>query len=178
MAIYGFYTYLLSENPDEEISAIITKRYKSWRSGVRNRYESNPWNISVNSWGFWWGSFNTIHGSPQDMIVGNYAIGDDLSEAERLSSDALSFIMGENPLRKSFVTGHGDDSIAQTFSNIWSAGNYFPNGYMPGEINNSEGNILSKYPIKCYTDEPFDWVTNENAIYWNAVLVFNAAVQD
>ncbi len=178
MAIYGYYTYLLSDNTDEEISALITKRYKSWRSGVRNRYEANPWQVSINSWGFWWGSFNTILGSPQDMIVGNYAIGDDLSEGEQFSADALNFIMGENPLRKSFVTGHGDDAIAQTFSNIWSAGDNFPDGYMPGGINNSEGNIISKYPMKCYTDEPFDWVTNENAIYWNAVLVFNAAVQD
>ncbi len=31
--------------------------------------------------------------------------------------------------------------------------------------------------MKCYVDEPFDWVTNENAISWNAVLVFSAASQ-
>ncbi len=177
MASYGYFTYLLSDNTDEEITGIITKKYKSWRNGVRKRCEANPWQVSINDWGFWWGSFNTILGSPQDMIIGNYAIGDELSEAEKFSSDALNFIMGENPLRKSFVTGHGDDCIEQTFSSFWEAGEGFPDGYMPGGINNSEGEILSKYPMKCYTDEPFDWVTNENAIYWNAVMVFNAAVQ-
>ncbi len=177
MAAYGYFTYLLSENTDEEIVTTITKKYKSWRNGVRKRYEANPWKVSINDWGFWWGSFNTILGSPQDMIIGNYAIGDDISEPEKFSEDALNFIMGENPLRKSFITGHGDDCIAQTFSSFWAAGENFPDGYMPGGINHSEGKILSRYPMKCYTDEPFDWVTNENAIYWNAVMVFNAAVQ-
>ncbi len=177
MAIYGYYTYLMSDGCDEQISQEITKCYKTWRKGVRSRYEANPWSVAINEWGFWWGSFNTILGSAQDMIIGNYVIDDDETDSKTISADALNFIMGENPLRKSFVAGHGDDGILQTFSNFWESGEGFPDGYMPGGINSLEGEILSKYPMKCYTDEPFDWVTNENSIYWNAVLVFNTAAQ-
>ncbi len=178
MAYYGYYTYLLSENADSTAKAEITEKIRQWQKGAVSRYQSNPWNISLKEWNFWWGSFNVVLGTPQDMLVGAYVLKENFSQAVQMSADALHFILGENPMRKAFVTGHGEDAISCTFSNIY--GNHekgFPAGYMPGGMNAYDGAIISRYPIKCYVDEPFDWLTNENAIYWNAVLVFNAAAQ-
>lgn len=47
---------------------------------------------------------------------------------------------------------------------------------MPGGVNSYNGGIISRFPLKCYYDSANDWFTNENAIYWNAVMVFNSAL--
>jgi len=44
---------------------------------------------------------------------------------------------------------------------------------MPGGINLANDGIILRLPIKCCIDDPGDWFTNENAIYWNAIMVFN-----
>ena len=81
-------------------------------------------------------------------------------------------------MRKSYITGMGEDHIKCTFSNFYDGNSPdgVPCGYMPGGINSANGGIISKFPVKCYIDDPGDWFTNENAIYWNAVMVFNTAV--
>ncbi len=177
MAYYGYFTYLLSDNADPEIKAEIDKRFGQWAAGAKSRCENNPWDVPLSEWSFWWGSFNMVLGTPQDMLVGCYVLGRDSTAAAAMSGDSLSFILGENPMRKSFVTGNGEDAISCTFSSFYGNRDSFPDGYMPGGMNAYDGSIISQYPMKCYVDEPFDWVTNENAIYWNAVMVFNAAAQ-
>ena len=105
-------------------------------------------------------------------------LGLDTSDAEKVSQDAVNFITGVNPMRKCFITGMGEDPIKCTFSNIYygDSSDGVPSGYMPGGINSYNGSIISRFPLKCYYDSANDWFTNENAIYWNAVMVFNSAL--
>lgn len=177
MGIYGYFTYLLCEDKDNETVEMIEKKFGSWKKSVIKRYDENPWNIAINEWGFWWGSFNTILGNSQDMYIGNYLLGLD-NEEQNITQDAVNFILGVNAMRKSYITGMGGDHIKCTFSNFYDGNSPdgVPSGYMPGGINSANGGIISKFPIKCYIDDPGDWFTNENAIYWNAVMVFNTAV--
>lgn len=176
MGIYGYFTYLLCDDKDTETALLIEKKYKSWRNSVMKRYNENPWNIAINEWGFWWGSFNTILGNSQDMYIGDYLLGIS-DEEQNITQDALNFILGVNAMRKSYITGMGEDHIKCTFSNFYDGNSPdgVPDGYMPGGINSSNGGIISKFPIKCYIDDPGDWYTNENSVYWNAVMVFNTA---
>lgn len=175
MGIYGYFTYLLCDDRDTETVELIEKKFVSWKKSVIKRYEENPWSIAINEWSFWWGSFNTVLGSSQDMYIGNHLLG--LEDDSGIMQDALNFILGVNAMRKSYITGFGEDSISCTFSNIYdgNSADGFPSGYMPGGINSYNGGIISRFPIKCYTDDPGDWFTNENSIYWNAVMVFNTA---
>lgn len=179
MGIYGYFTYLLCDDKDSETVEMIEKKFNSWKKSVIKRYDENPWNIAINEWGFWWGSFNTILGNSQDMYIGNYLLGLD-NEEQNITQDAVNFILGVNAMRKSYITGMGSDHIKCTFSNFYDGNSPdgVPSGYMPGGINSANGGIISKFPIKCYIDDPGDWFTNENAIYWNAVMVFNTAVID
>lgn len=176
MAIYGYYTYLLCENKDNDIVEITEKKFRSWEKSVLKRYSENPWSIAINEWGFWWGSFNTILGNAQDMYIGNYLFKS-LSDENDITGDAFNFILGVNAMRKSYITGTGTDHIKCTFSNIYdgNSADGVPSGYMPGGLNSVNGGIISRFPMKCYIDNAGDWFTNENAIYWNAVMVFNTA---
>ncbi|MBO5449377.1 MAG: glycoside hydrolase family 9 protein [Ruminococcus sp.] len=173
MAIYGYFTYMLCDNKDDALAAEIAEKYDSWKTGILKKYDDNPWNISIDSNSFWWGSFNIILGNAQDMYIGDKVFGLSTDDSEKISRDASDFILGVNAMRKCYITGMGEDSISCTFSNFWGK---LPKGYMPGGINNQNGNIISRFPIKSYADEPADWFTNENAIYWNAVMVFNTAM--
>lgn len=177
MGIYGIYMYAMSSGADEKLITEIGDKFGKWKRNINKKAEFCPWDIAISDWSFWWGSFNIVLGGPMDIYIGNYIFGNDNSDAARLSQKALNFILGANAQRKSYVTGQGDDCISCTFSSFYGYHEKgFPDGYMPGGINQANGAVLSKYPIKCYNDEAFDWFTNENAIYWNAVLVFNAAL--
>lgn len=178
MGIYGYYTYLLCENREEEVVSKIAEQFEDWKRSVLGRYDANPWRIAINDWSFWWGSFNIILGNAQEMYIGCSLLGLDTSDAEKVSQDAVNFITGVNPMRKCFITGMGESPIKCTFSNIYygDSSNGVPSGYMPGGINSYNGGIISRFPLKCYYDSANDWFTNENAIYWNAVMVFNSAL--
>jgi len=178
MAIYGYYTYLLCEDKSEAIVSKINAKYSTWYKANVKKYESNPWDIAINNWSFWWGSFNIILGNVQDMYIGNAVLGLEQTTTEAMAAHAVDFILGKNAMGKCYITGMGSDPIKCTFSNIYdtSSEKGFPTGYMPGGINSANGGEISKFPIKCYADEGVDWFTNENAIYWNAVMVFNSAI--
>lgn len=177
MGIYGYYTYLLCEERDEQAATLIRKRFGNWKRSVLNRWQANPWRIAIGPSSFWWGSFNIILGNAQDLYIGDVLLGNDTGKAKQLSQDAVHFILGRNAVRKCFITGMGEDPIHCTFSNIYfgDAPGGVPAGYMPGGVNAYDGAIISHFPLKCYFDSAMDWVTNENAVYWNAVMVFNAA---
>jgi len=178
MGIYGYYTYLLCENKNDTIASKISSKYIDWYKANVKKYESNPWNIAINEWSFWWGSFNIILGNVQDMYIGNAVLNLDQTTTETIAAHATDFILGKNAMGKCYITGMGSDPIKCTFSNIYDANSEkgFPAGYMPGGLNSYNGGEISRFPLKCYADEGFDWYTNENAIYWNAVMVFNSAI--
>jgi hypothetical protein len=112
MAIYGYFTYMLCDGRDEAVVAEMSKKYDSWKNGIMEKYEANPWNISIDSTSFWWGSFNIILGNTQDMYIGDKVFGLSTKDSEKLSRDALNFILGVNAMRKCYVTGMGEDSIS------------------------------------------------------------------
>lgn len=178
MGIYGYYTYLLCEKRSEKVVAKTAKQFEGWKRSVLERYNANPWNIAIDENSFWWGTFNIILGNAQDMYIGSRLLGIDESDAARVSCDAVNFITGVNAVRKCFITGMGEDPIKCTFSNIYygDSSDGVPPGYMPGGVNSYNGGIISRFPLKCYYDSANDWFTNENAIYWNAVMVFNTAL--
>ncbi len=177
MGIYGYYTYLLCNNRDEAVVSEIETKFKSWKQSVLNRHNTNPWRIAIDKYSFWWGSFNIILGNAQDILIGDTLLNLDTDSSMQLSAHAVNFITGTNAVRKCFVTGMGDDPIKCTFSNIYygASPDGVPAGYMPGGVNSYNGGIISRFPLKCYIDSESDWYTNENAVYWNAVMVFNSA---
>ncbi len=176
MASYGLYCYMASDAVPDDIRNEITAAFTRWYDSLQQRYLEHPWNLTIKEHQLWWGSFNSLLANAQDLFVGCSVMGQDTTNASQISADAVHFVLGMNPLCRCFVTGHGSNAISCTFSNFYGyQAQGFPKGYMCGGINSQNGALISKYPLKCYVDEPHDWVTNENAVYWNAVLVFQLA---
>lgn len=174
----AYFTYLLSDETSTKVTGTVNAKYQAWRKAMVECINKNPWGTALETWAYWWGSNGNALCVAMEMYIGDKLIGGDTGEADSYAQGTLDYILGKNPLAVSYVTGEGARSISCTYSGIFSADGLdgFPAGYMPGGVNSYDNWIMSAYPAKCYDDSSFDWVSNENAIYYNSPLVFVTAL--
>ena len=92
----------------------------------------------------------------------------------------LNYILGANPLDKSFVTGFGINSPMHVHDRRCSADSIekpIPGLLVGGPTTQARGdcgeeNYKSKFPALSYLDMECSYATNEIAINWNAPLAF------
>lgn len=101
--------------------------------------------------------------------------------------DATDFILGRNPLDRSFVSGYGARPMANPHHRFWAHqldARYPPPP--PGAISGGPNNTAMSDPVAaklkgkcapqtCWADETASYALNEVAINWNAPLVWVAA---
>ena len=104
--------------------------------------------------------------------------------------DALNYILGRNPMAKSYVTLFGTRPVENPHHRFWAcqANSQFPcppPGIVSGGPNSGVEDPAAKAaglggcaPQKCYFDNVESWSTNEVAINWNAPLAWLAAFAD
>ena len=104
--------------------------------------------------------------------------------------DALNYILGRNPMAKSYVTLFGTRPVENPHHRFWAcqANSQFPcppPGIVSGGPNSGVEDPAAKAaglggcaPQKCYFDNIESWSTNEVAINWNAPLAWLAAFAD
>ena len=81
-------------------------------------------------------------------------------------------------LNFSYVSGAGNNSVENIFSNIYSYDGIeqIPPGYLAGGPNEYTNPLMySAFGAKSYVDNNGSWTTNEHTVYWNSPLVFVAA---
>jgi len=174
----AYFTYLLSEETSAKVTDLIRPKYETWRKAMVGCINRNPWGTALETWAYWWGSNGNALAVAMEMYIGDRLTGGNTQEAVSYAQGTFDYILGKNPLAMSYVTGEGTRSISCAYSGIFSADGLegFPPGYMPGGVNSYDNWIMSAYPAKCYDDSSFDWVSNENAIYYNSPLVFVTAL--
>jgi endoglucanase len=104
--------------------------------------------------------------------------------------DALSYILGRNPMDQSYVTGYGSRPLENPHHRFWAhqANNKFPSpppGVLSGGPNSGlqdpyvkAAGLSGCAPMKCFADNIEAWSANEEAINWNAPLAWVAAFLD
>ena len=161
-------------------------RFAAWRDGQLARTEKTWRNFlddGSGDWGsdYYWGS-NSV--TLQEIVViamGQKASGEDVDpRVVKAARAQLNYVLGINPLRKSYVTGHGVDAPTQIFSSIWSHDGIaaLPPGVLAEGPNQYQGWKYSRFFGKCYADTNTDWTVSEHAIYFNANLAFVLALAD
>lgn len=177
MWLTAFLSYLKAENKDAEVESWIETEFGIWLDNILTRYENNPWNNAIVPGNYFWGINMQVMNVPMDAIIGSKLLGKYSDRVSKFSFGSLNWLLGTNPLRFSFVSGYGEDSVKGVFSNIYNMDGKegIPNGYMPGGPNAYEGAGLSRFAAKCYTRSTGDWVANEHTVYWNSALVFMSA---
>jgi hypothetical protein len=179
----GFAHYLLNNPaPTSAIRDRFMNGYSEWRR-IMNTYMINDWRITYPAWGLWWGSNQMIVANSLTMVLGgiveaqiNGTSGVNARTVEHMEA-SLHYMMGMNPLSFSYVSGHGENSVMNIFSAIFSRDARLepyriPPGYFTEGPNIYDNRHLSQFDGKAYVDSDGEWTTNENTIYHNAALTF------
>ena len=99
----------------------------------------------------------------------------------------MSYILGRNPNDKSYVTGYGSRPLLHPHHRFWAqeanpALPPPPPGILSGGPNSGlqdpyvqAAGLRGCAPMKCFADDIESYSTNEEAINWNAPLVWVAA---
>jgi endoglucanase len=106
------------------------------------------------------------------------------------TQDALSYILGRNPMDQTYITGYGFRPLENPHHRFWAhqANSAFPApppGVLSGGPNSGLQDPYVKAaglhgcaPMKCFADNIEAWSANEEAINWNAPLAWVAAFLD
>jgi endoglucanase len=138
--------------------------------------------------GYPWGSNSSILNNAIILALANDFSG----EAKYLAAAAegMNYVLGRNPLDKSYVTGYGERPLMNPHHRFWAhqASAAFPSpppGILSGGPNSGlqdpyvqAAGLAGCPPEKCYADNIEAWSANEEAINWNAPLAWVAAFLD
>jgi len=180
MAPMALWTYALSgrENIDATARDLIGARVSQVANELVDRIAANPYRTAMTSGDFIWGSNAQAANYSMLLLVAN-ALAPDPRFANA-SLENLHYLLGRNPFSVSWVTAVGTEwfkkphhrpSVADGIQEPWP-------GLLAGGPNKDRNdNILlnlpaSLAPMKIWSDHPDSYSGNENAINWNAPLVF------
>jgi len=138
--------------------------------------------------GYPWGSNSSVLNR---MLIMGYAY-DFTGDQKYLDgmTESMDYLLGRNPLHKSYVSGYGEDPLQHPHHRFW--GNDPARGFPPpppGVIAggpNSDPNdptaqtagLKGCASSRCYIDAIGSWTTNEVTINWNAPLAWVVAFMD
>ena len=182
----AFIAYLSAPKASHEVRKWFRPLYRGWREhqlAHARRTWRNFLDDGSGDYGsdYYWGS-NSV--TLQTIVV--IAMADRASdegfdfELVKAARAQLNYVLGVNPLRKSYVTGFGADSASQIYSHIYSNDGLapVPPGILAEGPNQYQGWRYSRFFGKCYADTNTDWTVSEHAIYYNANLVYVLAMAD
>ncbi len=176
----GYYYYLYeNENADAAMTDAFSS-YSAWRTRC---LKNDNWGLVIPTWGFWWGSNKYVAQSAMTIMLGDMIMyGSDEPTAESVSviEKHFHYLLGNNPISFSYVSGWGENSVENIYSAIYSKDAKLdpykcPAGYFTEGANNHNNPHLSKFVGKCYIDSDSEYTTNENTIYGNAAMILLTA---
>ena len=129
-----------------------------------------------------WGSNGFVLNSALQLLFA-YSLTSE-SKYKVGAQKAMDYILGQNPVGTSYVTGLGQVSPHQVhFRPTMSRRIAMPAGLLAGGPNNVDiggdvplASIWNKAPFLHYADHHRSWATNEVTIYWNAALASVATI--
>lgn len=174
VAPLGYYSMALEEK--EYTDANARKVVIDFADELVSQASVSPIAISMQK--FDWGSNSTVANTGMAKLIAYRLTGEKKYYDSAL--DDLHYLLGRNPLNRSFVTGAGvypplhihhrpseADGIEDPIPGFLCGG---PNTVVPTDCNPIVPR--SQYPALAYSDVMCSYSTNEIAINWNAPLVF------
>jgi endoglucanase len=174
------YLNLPSELSEQTMRSAIQQ---AWRQRVGDLQQAHAANAYANMMGakdYYWGSNMTVLDQALTILVYQRLIADPAEDDMRqLAQDNLDYLLGRNPLDKSYVTGHGANSVRSPHhrpSIVAGFGAILPGLLMGGPNPNLEDSIAQstlqgKPGPLAYIDDAISASTNENTTYWNSLFV-------
>ncbi len=180
VAPLAFWAYALAAKGDGAVQAGIRREVLAAADAIVTRTAANGYRTSLVTRDYGWGSNGVAANYSLQLLVANA-----LSRDERYletARDNLYYLMGRNAFSLSWVTRvganparhpHHRPSAADANAEPWP-------GLLAGGPNmKRQDAVMAKLPelpvARMYVDDEASYATNENAINWNAALVFALA---
>ncbi|MEX2351388.1 MAG: glycoside hydrolase family 9 protein [Balneolaceae bacterium] len=158
------------EDKDAVREAMIRQANNLLEVHNKNRYKN-----LLRSDQYYWGSNSVGLAYAFDLIQAYKITGHETYKNAAL--DQLHFILGRNPLNISQVTGVGSAPVQHPYHQLSEMGHF--NGPVPGMLVGGPNNYrllndrkISPYPAKNYEDVFKNYLVNEPAINFTAILVY------
>ncbi len=174
-AILGLFHYARSNSINPDLRKLLVTKIIKLAREYQKILEASGYRYSLGFEEFKWGSND--HGLSRGIAM---IMADFLSPDKGFRETALAqldFVLGVNPLAKSFVSGIGSDFVRNPHHRWTAATKKIIPGLMAGGPNNhaqSGVEPADSGPFS-YADELDSYSSNEPAINYNASLVFMAA---
>ena len=142
------------------------------------QYRDSIFKVAMVTPDFVWGS-NSVALNKALVLAQAYKVSGK-EEYKQAAEGGLDYILGQNPLAFSFVTGFGDNSVKFPHYRTSAADTieapipgFVAGGPQPGKQDKCDYQFSS--PAKTYVDDWCSYASNEVAINWNAPLVYMLA---
>ncbi len=177
VAPMALWTYVLGKGKDAGAEAAIRKDSLAAADEIVARSARNGYRISMTPTDYVWGSNGVAANYGVQLLVAD-ALKKDPRYVEA-ARDNLHYLLGRNTFSLSWVTQVGANPFRHPHHRP-SGGDTQPEpwpGLLSGGPNRSKqdpamGKLGELPPARMYLDEEASYATNENAINWNAALVF------
>ena len=163
----------------EELCSMFRKAFMDAADHFLEQSGTNGYRLAMPPEAFGWGSTMTLMDIASTLIIATLLSG---NPAYALAAeDHLHYLLGRNPLDRSYISGHGShpirnphnrptasDNIEEPFPGLVSGGaNFYPCDDIARE------SIPKGTPaLFCHIDHVDSFSTNEIAIYWNSITAF------
>lgn len=160
---------------------------------LKNEYSKSAYRVAMGAFpedstigrqlnDFVWGS-NSVAANQGIMLVQAYRLSDDSAYLKAAAAN-LDYLLGRNPLGRSFVTGWGTNFVRNVHHRQSEADTVEESvpGFLAGgphsgqqdaeECADKNGHYPSKLPALSHLDHTCSYASNEVAINWNAALVY------
>ena len=170
---------LLDTLPEGPFKAKLTADLNAQAEDLLRASEADEWGLSLKK-DFPWGSnMNVCHNAVLleacSRRTGNAAM-------HRASEKHFSYLLGANPLKRSYISGFGPNPPVHPHHRLSGAKKTPLRGMLAGGPDKylhdplAKEKLIGKAPEECYLDELASYSTNEVAIYWNSALILLTAL--
>ncbi len=175
---YGNMAYLTlsEEDKKEELKNIVTEAIIKEADSIVSEVLKDGYMCNLGADKYEWGSNMNVCNRAR-MLLDAYR----LSGEEKYYNgayDQLSYLLGQNSISYSFVTGFGSLRPKNTHHRPSIATGYTVPGMVVGGPNSNlqdpyaEAALKGNPPAKCYVDNDQSYSTNEVTIYWNSPFTY------
>jgi endoglucanase len=180
VAPLALWTYALGAKGDRVVREGIRDDSLAAADAVVARTAANGYRVSLTTRQYGWGSNGVVANYGLQLLVADIFRRD--RRYVETARDDLYYLLGRNALCLSFVTRVGANPVRHPHHRPSAAdGNEEPwPGLLAGGPNQTRQDAAMRRlpelpPAKMYVDDQTSYATNENAINWNAALVFALA---
>ncbi len=174
----AFWTYALASRGDKNVRKAIREASVAAADAIVARTAANGYRVSLVSADYVWGSNGVVANYGLQLLVANAMKPD--SRYVETARDDLYYLLGRNTFLLSWVTQVGINSFRHPHHRPSGADantEPWPGLLSGGPNRRKQDPVMQRLPdglppAKMYVDHQDSYATNENAINWNAALVF------